>query len=65
VQNANKVLGGSVSSFEITDEKKRLAMREREGRVQDSGPITFVSGNNNGGMLPPEYRQAAFPAENH
>lgn len=61
MQNVNKVLGGSVSSFEITDEKKRLAMREREGRVQDSGPISFVSG----GMLPPEYRQAALPAENH
>jgi len=64
VQNRDSVAVGSRSPFEGVDEKRRLAMRERdpqvEGRARDFGPVTFASGNDEG-LLPPDYHQATRP----
>ena len=38
----------------------RSSRMKVEGRVQDFGPVAYVSGNN-GGLLPPDYRQATEP----
>lgn len=64
VQNADH----SWISFQLplgaADEKRYLAMRQRErqiveGQEQDFGPVTFVP-ENNGGVLPP-YSQVTRP----
>ena len=55
---------GPRTPFEAVSEKRRLAMRERdrraEGRERDSGPVNFVSENDDG-LLPPNYHQATNP----
>ena len=43
-----------------TSEGIRNSRMKVEGRVQDFGPVAYVSGNNEG-LLPPDYRQATEP----
>lgn len=43
-----------------SEEDIRNSRMQVEGRVQDFGPVTYASGNNEG-QLPPDYRQATEP----
>ena len=43
-----------------SEEDIRNSRMQVEGRVQDLGPVTYASGNNEG-LLPPDYRQATEP----
>jgi len=43
-----------------SEEDIRNSRMRVEGRVQDFGPVAYVSGNS-GGLLPPDYRQATEP----
>ena len=54
---------GSRAQFEAGGEKMRLALKDRrsEGRMQDSGPVAFVS-ESDGGPSPPDYQQATDPS---
>ena len=69
----NEDYSGSGSRFPLgaLDEKRRLAMGQREhwfveGQEQDFGPVTFDP-ENNGGLLPPYRSQVTLPltTQNH
>jgi len=49
-----------LSNTATSEEDIRNSRMKVEGRVQDFGPVAYVSGNN-GGLLPPDYRQATEP----
>lgn len=61
MHNAGSVgVGGSGPSFGAMDEKRRLAMRERDPQVEGPPRVTFVSGNDED-LLPPAYHQVTNP----
>jgi hypothetical protein len=69
VYNADGVVLDSASLTDLADEKKRLAMRERErrmgdGRTFDPGPILKLASRirNSAGQLPPDYHLATQPS---
>ena len=44
----------------VSGEDIRNSRIQVQGRVQDFGPVTYTSGNDEG-LLPPDYRQATEP----
>lgn len=65
VHNGDYSGTGSRLPLGAADEKRRLAMRQRqrrlvEGQEQDFGPVTFDP-ENNGGLLPPYCSQVTLP----
>lgn len=69
VYNADGIVLESASLTDLADEKRRLAMRERErqmsdGRTLDTGPISRLASRirNSAGQLPPDYHLATQPS---
>jgi hypothetical protein len=67
VYNADGVVTESTPFSDVLEEKRRLAMRERDrrvdGRTQDPGRVPKLVSRirNSAGQLPPEYHLAAQP----
>lgn len=66
VYNADGVSTEPTPLSDVLEEKRRLAIRERDrqtGRLQDSGPVTKLVSRirNSAGQLPPDYHLATQP----